>query len=109
MGALRQTENATDIDSTTRVEIGADFDGSYPDSNALAEALANSPTVHECFARYLFRAAAARSSDSGADDSASEDAFIAEWRALAEPERGNVMDTLTAFVSSRLFTHRRAP
>jgi Protein of unknown function (DUF1592)/Protein of unknown function (DUF1588)/Protein of unknown function (DUF1595)/Protein of unknown function (DUF1587) len=110
MGALRQTENGAAVDSTTQVAVGADFDGAYADSNALAEALAASPTVHECFARYLFRAASARSIDSGgmSDTSGSEDAFIAQWRALPEIERGNVVDTLSAFVSSRLFTHRKA-
>jgi hypothetical protein len=110
MGALRHTENGSDIDSTTVVALGADFDGAYADSNALAEALAASPSVRECFARYLFRAAAARSPDSAGmpDAAGSEDAFIAEWRQLSETERGNLVDTLSVFVSSRLFTHRRA-
>ena len=109
MGALRQTENGSPVDSTTVVEVGADFDGTYADSNDLARALAASQTVHECFARYLFRAAAARSADSagGADTTGSENAFIAEWRKLPQARRGNVVDTLSAFVSSRLFTHRR--
>jgi hypothetical protein len=109
MGGLRQTENGATVDSTTVVKVGADFDGTYPDSNALAMALAASQTVHECFARYLFRAAAARSADSagGADTTESENAFIAEWRKLPDARRGNVVDTLSAFVSSRLFTHRR--
>jgi hypothetical protein len=110
MGSLRQAENGANIDTTTEVAVGADFDGKYADSNALAEALAASPTVRECFARYMFRAAAARSVDShgATDTAASEDAFLAEWRALPEIERGNVMDTLDAYVSSRLFTHRRS-
>jgi hypothetical protein len=109
MGAVRQTENDANVDSATVVAVGADFDGAYPDSNALALALAASPTVHECFARYLFRAATARSAESTREATAgSEDAFIAEWRALPEPERGNVLDTLSVLVGSRLFTHRRA-
>ncbi len=109
MGALRQTENGSPVDSTTVVAVGADFDGTYPDSNALALALAASPTVQECFARYLYRAAAARSADSagGVDTTGSENAFVAEWRKLPQARRGNVVDTLSAFVSSRLFTHRR--
>ncbi|MEY4575518.1 MAG: hypothetical protein RL701_221 [Pseudomonadota bacterium] len=110
MGALRQTESELAVDSATTIAVGADFDGTYADSNALAEALARSPTVQECFARYLFRAAAARSGDSSAasDTSRSEDAFIAEWRTRSERERGNVLDTLDAWVSSRLFTQRRS-
>lgn len=111
MGALRHTENAVSVDSTTVIEVGADFDGAYPDSDALAEALAGSASVNECFARHLFRAATARSAESDAAGSAaaSEDAFITEWHGLPASKRGNVMDTLGAFVSSRLFTHRRAP
>jgi hypothetical protein len=98
------------VDATTVIDVNKDFDGAYADSNALAEALAHSADVEECFARYLFRAAAARSADSRgkSDSSASEDAFIAEWYELPEAERGNVVDTLSAFVSSRLFTHRKA-
>ena len=110
MGGYRQMENDANVDAKTVIEMGKDFDGSYADSNALAEALANSPDVEECFARYLFRAAAARSADSrgGEANNESEDAFIAAWNALPTAERGNVVDTLSAFVSSRLFTHRRA-
>ncbi|HKU45198.1 MAG TPA: DUF1588 domain-containing protein, partial [Polyangiales bacterium] len=109
MGGLRAEENAAPIDSSTQVAVGADFDGTYTDGNALAEALAASPTVHECFARFLFRAAMARSADSTrTDTSQSEDAFIAEWRALPEPQRGNVLDTLSVLVSSRVFAQRRA-
>jgi Protein of unknown function (DUF1592)/Protein of unknown function (DUF1588) len=109
MGAHRVMENASNVDSATEVTVGADFDGKYADSNALAVALAVSPAVRECFARYMFRAATGRSIDSdGAPGTrASEDAFIAEWRALPEAEGGNVMDTLASYVSSELFTHRR--
>lgn len=110
MGALRETENEVAVDSSTVISVGADFDGAYADGNALAQALAVSPTVTECFARFLFRAATARSADSTrtSNPAASEDAFIAQWRALPEPLRGNVVDTLSVLVSSRIFTHRRA-
>jgi hypothetical protein len=109
MGQYRQTENSVDVDSKTEVSVGADFDGAYKDSNALAEALAKSPAVRECFARYLFRAASARSNESSgaADAASSEDGFISEWRALPDAKRGNVMDTLEALVSSHYFTQRR--
>ena len=110
MGGFRDTENEAAVDATTVIDVNRDFDGAYPDSNALAEALANSPDVAECFARHLFRAAAARSADSRgkAENDSSEDAFIAEWYQLPEAERGNVVDTLSVFVSSRLFSHRGA-
>jgi hypothetical protein len=110
MGALRQTENSLPVDSATVVSVGADFDGAYADSDALAVALAGSATVQECFARYVFRAAAARSFEgSGTPDAAaSEDAFIATWRTLPAGARGNLIDTLSAFVESRVFSQRRA-
>jgi hypothetical protein len=70
-------------------------------------ALAASPRVTECFARYLFRAATARGPDADATAGASEDSFIAEWQTLPELQRGNVVDTLALFVDSRLFPQRR--
>jgi len=106
MGAERETDNEAPVDSATEIHIGADFDGYYPDSNALSLAFATSPRVQECFARHLFRAAAARSPDArGA--AATEDAFMDQWRALPDASRGNVVDTLALLISSRLFTHRR--
>jgi hypothetical protein len=110
MGGFRDMENDIKVDAATVIGVNKDFDGPYLDSNALAEALANSPDVEECFARHLFRAAAARSADSRgkSESSSSEDAFIAAWQQLPALKRGNVVDTLAAFVSSRLFTHRRA-
>lgn len=106
MGNQRSEENGKAIDSTTEISIGADFDGSYADSNQLAEALANSATVRSCFARHIFRATVARSDDSV---SAAEDAFIEELEAMPAEQQGNVMDTLIAYVSGPLFTHRRLP
>ncbi len=108
MGQLRPDgkENGRDIDSSTEISLGADFDGTYSDSNQLAEALANSSTVRSCFARHVFRATVARSDDS---ISAAEDAFIEDLEAMPAEQQGNVMDTLIAYVSGPLFTHRRLP
>jgi len=108
MGQLRPDgkENGRDIDSSTTISLGADFDGTYADSNQLAEALANSPSVRSCFARQLFRASVARSDDSVR---AAEDAFVTEIEALPTDQQGNVMDTLISYVSGPLFTHRRLP
>jgi hypothetical protein len=111
MGSRRETENSVAVDSTTLIAIGHDFDGAYANSDELAAVLATSPAVAECFARNLFRAATARGPDSrsATDPLASEAAFIARWRELPEHERGNVVDTLSSFVTSRLFTQRRLP
>ncbi|HEU5075172.1 MAG TPA: DUF1588 domain-containing protein [Polyangiaceae bacterium] len=106
MGEQRADENGRAIDSSTEISMGSDFDGTYADSNQLAEALANSPTVRSCFARHIFRATVARSDDSV---SAAEDAFIQELEAMPAEQQGNVMDTLIAYVSGPLFTHRRLP
>ncbi|MEY4512890.1 MAG: hypothetical protein RLZZ450_5012, partial [Pseudomonadota bacterium] len=53
MGGFRETENSMAVDATTVIDVDRDFDGAYADSNALAEALANSPDVEESFARHL--------------------------------------------------------
>ena len=106
MGALRETDNDAPVDSSTDLALGTELDGHYADSNALALALAASPHVSECFARYLFRAATARGPESSTAV-ASEEAFIARWQTLAEDRRGNVVDTLALFVDSPLFSQRR--
>ena len=61
MGQARTTENGMPIDSRVTVAVGSDFDGTYADSNALATALAASPSVRTCLARQLFRSSAGRS------------------------------------------------
>lgn len=106
MGNDRSEENGKAIDSSTEISLGQDFDGTYADSNQLAEALANSASVRSCFARHVFRATVARSDDSV---EAAEDAFIEELEAMPADQQGNVMDTLIAYVSGPLFTHRRLP
>lgn len=105
MGEYRETENGLSVDSSTTIAVGADFDGDYADSNELAAALAASPTVHECFARHAFRAAAGRSGESMAE---SEDYFVSQWSELAGDPAGNLKQILKTYVESALFTHRRA-
>lgn len=104
MGSFRNTENGKPVIATTTVSVEADFDGDYANSNELAEALARSPLVRDCFARHLFRAVAGRSNASVYE---TEQAFIAEWARLPEAQQGNVMDTLVAFVKSPIFSQRR--
>jgi hypothetical protein len=95
------------VDSSTTIDFGTDFDGDYADSNELALALAESSTVHECFARHAFRAAAARS---GVTMVESEQYFIDQWNQIEESaSRGNLKQILKTYVASALFTHRRSP
>jgi hypothetical protein len=110
MGAFRLEEGKSPnpvhkVDSATTVAVGADFDGSYADSDELAVALSKSASVRQCFAKHMFRAAAARSD---ATVKASEDAFMKAWQALPAAEQGNILQTVMTFVKSPLFQYRRA-
>jgi hypothetical protein len=105
MGAARTMENGQPVDTSTTVMTGADFDGSYADSDALAAALAQSPGVRACVARQLFRASAGRSDGT---ITASENAFVTQWQAQPAALQGNLAETLVAYVRSPLFTTRRA-
>lgn len=104
MGRLRDQENNQTVDSSTTIALGIDVDGDYADSNELALALAASPTVHECFARHAFRAAAGRSGTTMAE---SENYFIEQWNQLTGDSSGNLKEILKTYVASALFTHRR--
>ncbi|HEX5099257.1 MAG TPA: DUF1592 domain-containing protein [Polyangiaceae bacterium] len=105
MGAYRAQENGQDVDSSVVVSLEADYDGPYRDSNAMAAALAVSPTVRECMARYMFRAAAA-SGDSAA--TAGEPEFVELWRSLPAAANGNIVESLIAYVKSPSFLLREA-
>ncbi len=117
MGQLQTADHGHPVNSATTIKVGKDFDGDYPDSNALATALSNSAAVRECFARNAFRAAAGRSDD---DVAASEDAFVAYWKTLPAPApdathsqpasavQGNILETMRAYITSPTFTQRRA-
>jgi hypothetical protein len=107
MGEARTTEGDAQIpiDSSTVLAVESPFDGEYPDSAALALVLSQSAEVRACFARHLFRSAAARS-DTGVKPT--EDAFVAEWQANALAEGGNIIESLRAYIASPLFAYRRA-
>jgi hypothetical protein len=105
MGEYRDMENGSPVDSSTTLALGADYDGDYADSNELAAALATSAAVRECFARHVFRAAAARSGSSMVD---SEQFFIDSWGEMGDTmAQGNLKSVLMAYVRGALFTHRR--
>ncbi|HWP07496.1 MAG TPA: DUF1592 domain-containing protein, partial [Polyangiaceae bacterium] len=105
MGAYRNEENGQDVDSSVVVSLEADYDGPYADSNAMAAALAASPSIRECMARYIFRAAAA-SGDSAA--TAGEPEFVDFWRSLPAAANGNIVESLIAYVKSPNFVLREA-
>jgi hypothetical protein len=105
MGAYRAEENGKDVDSSVVVSLEADYDGPYADSNALATTLSESPTVRECMARFMFRAAAA-TGDSAATPGEAE--FIEFWRSIPAAAQGNIVETLIAYVKSPTFAVREA-
>jgi len=110
MGAFRTTDGTgsggrpNPVDSSTVVAAGSDFDGSYPDSGALAAALAASGSVRACAARHLYRGSAGRSDSSFVP---SEESFVQIWQALPADQQGNIVETIVAYVRSALFAQRR--
>ncbi len=106
MGAYRVTENGQNVDSSVVVSVNADYDGAYADSNALATALAASPAVRECMARYVFRSSAA-TGDSAATPGEPE--FIDFWHTIPAAAQGNIVETLIAYVKRPNFGVREVP
>jgi hypothetical protein len=110
MGAHRTSDGVgangqpNPVDSSTVIASSTDFDGSYPDSGALALALSQSPSVRACAARHLFRGSAGRSDDSATP---SEDSFVQIWQQLPADQQGNIVETIVAYVRSSLFAQRR--
>jgi hypothetical protein len=103
MGRVRSTENGHPIDSATDVAGGYPFDGHYADSSALVARMAQSPDVSACFARKLFRYAAA---SSDADTQGVETAFLTGVTALPADTQGKVADILLSFIASDAFVKR---
>ncbi len=108
MGKSRTTDNGP-IDSSV-VVAGTDFDGSYPDSNALVKAMSTSNQVRECFARHVYRGFAATSDPALRQ---SEDDFVKYWHdgltaggsSIADVK---IIDTISAFIENPGFAYRRA-
>jgi hypothetical protein len=109
MGKVRATEGTgtskKNIDSTTTLAVGMDFDGPYADSSALVVKMATSANVRACFARHLFRASAANSDRA---TQPTEESFISAWNALPPEKQRNIVDVLTTWLSSDAFVQRRA-
>lgn len=106
MGMARPNglENNQPVDTRTELAIGVDVDASFEHSGALALALAASDDVRQCFARHMFRAAAARSDQ---QTSAAEEEFVAAWQENAGAAGGHILETLRVYVASESFGYRR--
>lgn len=103
MGRARTMENNRPIDSKTALSAGYSFDGNYADSAELALRLADSKELRECFARQLFRYAAARSD---AVAKGAEASFMASVAALPAESQGKFAELIVAFVGSDAFVQR---
>jgi hypothetical protein len=105
MGKERSMENNHPIDSSSQLHAGLSFDGNYTDSGALSMQIAQSTELASCFARHLYRSAAARNTEG----EGSETAYMQQAQALPAGVRGKVEDLLLAFIASDLFVTRGAP
>jgi hypothetical protein len=106
MGAYRDLDHGQSVDSAVDVSVQRDFDGHYADSNDLAAALAVSADVRECFARFMFRAAAG-TGDGAATPGEAE--FIQAWRGIPAAAQGGIVETLISDVKGPGFVLRGAP
>jgi hypothetical protein len=106
MGKARTMENNLPVDTKVTLSAGSDIDGTYADSNALAAALAQSPSVKACLARQIFHSAAGRSDGTIA---AAENAFVDIWKQLPAAQQGRLADVLVAYIRSPLFVQRSTP
>lgn len=106
MGKARTTENNLPVNTKVTLNAGSDIDGTYADSNALAAALAQSPSVQACLARQIFHSAAGRSDTTVAQ---AENAFVDIWKQLPAAQQGRLADVLVAYIRSPLFVQRSTP
>jgi hypothetical protein len=105
MGRERHMENGRAVDSTTTLSAGYSFDGSYADSADLALELADSKELKTCFARQLFRYAAARSDTIA---KGAEGSFLSAVAALPADAQGKFAELIVAYVTSDAFSQRGA-
>ncbi|MFZ5443137.1 MAG: DUF1588 domain-containing protein [Myxococcota bacterium] len=101
VGRYRTTENGKPIDTTGELINAGDATGSFTDAVELAQLLARSKTVTECFERQLFRFAAGRS---GTDE---ERTFVEAVRDRPSARDGKVVELLVDYVRSDSFALRR--
>ncbi len=100
MGAHRTTENGRPV--VTAAEVEGSLAGPVKDATELTARLADSEQLKTCFARQLFRFAAAQSGEPF------EEKFFKEvWNLLSASSNTNVKDVLVAWAASSAFVTRQ--
>ena len=101
VGRYRTMENGKPIDTSGSLVNAGDAEGSFTDAVGLANLLANSKTVAECFQHQLFRFASGRS---GVDEERTFSDFL---RPRASARDGKILELLVDYVQSDSFVTRR--
>ncbi len=101
MGGARTQENGKTVDTTSTLSDVGSIGGPLQDSAQLAEKIAESPELAECFALNFFRFASAQSGEG------TEKKFLELYGGFDESQRSNIKQVLFAFVQSDVFSRRR--
>jgi hypothetical protein len=103
MGGLRETEGGKPVVTEAEVAAG-DVTGLVRNGVDLATRLAASEETRRCFARNLFRFAAAQTGQGY------EELYLrAVWDKMAPARKVDLKEMLVAFAASDAFVNRRAP
>ena len=97
IGAFRSTENGQVVDSSGALVGTGEIDGAYVGVSQLADKLAGSRILADCFVRQAYRFAMGQIEPTGADLGALGSAFSADAR---------LTDLLLAIVASPIFVNR---
>lgn len=102
IGQYRTQENGTPVDASGALVGAGASDGPVTGGVALAQALAASPTVHECFARQVFRY------DVGRVETAADACALADVTKAYAGKNLDLRELLVALATSPAFATRTA-
>jgi hypothetical protein len=101
LGTYRELDNDLPVDATGSLTVGAQAGTAYDGAVALSALLAESPEVHDCYARAWYRQAMGRSEDPA------DDAHLAAVQAEFLATGGDLRSAIIALVRSDPFLTRR--
>lgn len=102
LGRRRYDEGGHALDTTGEL-VQSDVDGPFTDGVQLAQRLANSQMVRDCFVKQWFRFAFART------ESEADDRTLRTLSAAFSQKRHRVLDLILAIVQTEAFLYRPAP